>query len=48
MNNINSFDFVFNLPTGLKAGVSSFTHSITIIPSRQTSRKEKINNFFNL
>jgi hypothetical protein len=48
MSNINSFDFVFNLPSGLKAGASSITHSITILPSIMLSRKKKIKRVFNI
>jgi hypothetical protein len=46
--NIKNFDFVLTLPSGLQGGMSSFTHSITILPSRRTSRKNKIKNLFNL
>jgi hypothetical protein len=46
--NIKNFDFVFTLPSGLQGGISSLTHSVTILPSRRTKRKEKIKNLFNL
>jgi hypothetical protein len=42
--NTKVFDIVLVPPVGL----SSFTHSVTILPSRRTSRKEKIKNLFNL
>lgn len=46
--NIKKFDFVFTLPSGLQGGISSFTHSVTILPSRRTKRRYKIKKLFNL
>jgi len=42
--NIKNFDIVLTPPVGL----SSFTHSVTILTSRRTKRKDKIKNLLNL